>query len=167
MNQNAAELAELEESRAKLRKSVADAAAGLNFGLPAADGRYSVSALRRGMRRRLDDPVGLLTLIQTEGGVLTWQEGSAAAPLSGRRGFRRGALPEVSGEVITRVPYAKVLGLNEVSKHLVDLDKYLNKEAFSRRQSRQPSPLEGGQHPSAGRCSARRQTVACLRPRHF
>ncbi|HBI45520.1 MAG TPA: hypothetical protein DDY78_22095 [Planctomycetales bacterium] len=130
MNASAAEREELEKSRLRLRESVEQTAAGLKLDLPKGDGRYAISPLRRGARRRLDDPVGLLTLIRTEGGVLTWQEGPAAAPLSGRRGFRRGALPDVSGEVIKRVPYVKVLKLNEVSKHLVDLDKYLNKEAF-------------------------------------
>ena len=130
MNASAVENRASEESRARLQASIKTTADGLKLGESKGNSGAAISSLRRGMRHRLDDPVGLLTLIRTEGGVLTWQDGAATAPLSGRRGFRRGALPEVSGEVIQRVPYAKVLGLNEVSKHLVDLDKYLNKEAF-------------------------------------
>jgi hypothetical protein len=80
--------------------------------------------LRRTRRRRLDDPVGIMTLVD-EDGVLRWRIGSGPAPRrpAGRRA-RRGAGSR--GRIVEQFKFED-LPANQIGAKLRDLDGYLTR----------------------------------------
>jgi hypothetical protein len=82
----------------------------------------SIGGLRRRRGSRMDDSVGILTLLEVDG-TLIWEEGAviASASLPRRRRGRAG----VEGEVVTQLKFSKELGTNEVAKKLQLLDQRL------------------------------------------
>jgi pimeloyl-ACP methyl ester carboxylesterase len=82
----------------------------------------SVGQLRRYRRSRLDDTIGILTLIDVDG-VLIWEDGAISPTIAGAR-RRRGGLAS-DGKVVTQLKYSKALGWNDIGEKLRQLDHQL------------------------------------------
>jgi hypothetical protein len=81
----------------------------------------STSDLRRARRKRIDDPVGVMSLVD-EDGILRWQIGNGPAPRGrpGRRSLRRGG----QGRIVQQYRFED-LPPNRIGAKLRDLDAFL------------------------------------------
>ncbi len=88
-------------------------------------GEQPVGTLRRGGRRkRAEDPVKVVTLMETDG-VLHRELGvPVRRPTAGRRGGRRG-LAEAAGEPLRELKFTEIPP-NQIVKYLQDLDEMLS-----------------------------------------
>lgn len=122
---NAASLGDLDKrERSRIvQANLAEAVSGLGFHTPeeSLPNERPISEFRRGRVRRVDDTVGMLTLVDVDG-VLVWREGTGGAMLAGRR--RRAGAVEPPGQVVAQLKFEK-LPTNQIWDFLCDLDQKL------------------------------------------
>jgi pimeloyl-ACP methyl ester carboxylesterase len=106
-----------------VQANLAKAVEGLDFHTPeeSVPNERPISDFRRGRLRRVDDTVGMLTLVDVDG-VLFWREGTVGAALVGRR--RRAGAAAAAGQVVAQLKFEK-LPTNEVWDFLRKLDDKL------------------------------------------
>jgi hypothetical protein len=83
-----------------------------------------VGRMRRYRKGGVEDPVGVLTLLDVDG-VLVWEDGAVTVASSMRRRRGGGGRFSADGTVVTQVKYSKELGRNSIGERLRQLDATL------------------------------------------